>query len=136
MIRRRYLPISDNRRENKKYFFCALVAVRGITGTGEAAGAGEFYKGKMEKIAGGCWGWDSVSVTWCKALDSGDAVVVLQSNRKAFDATLKDPEFLADAKKSRLNADPVPTEDIEKAVSALFKLDRDLAANLKDVLYN
>jgi hypothetical protein len=39
-------------------------------------------------------------------------------------------------KKSRLNADPVPTEDIEKAVSALFKLDRALAANLKDVLYN
>ena len=49
MIRRRYLPISDNRSENKKNFFCALVAVRDITGTGEAAGAGEFYKGKMEK---------------------------------------------------------------------------------------
>lgn len=120
MIRRRYLPNSDNRTENKKNSFCALVAVRGITGTGEAAGAGEFYKGKMEKIASGCWGWDSVSVTW----------------RKAFDATLKDPEFLADAKKSRLNADPVPAEDIEKAVSALFKLDRALAAKLKDVLYN
>ena len=71
MTRHRYHPISDNRSENKKNFFCALAAVRGITGTGEAAGV-----------------------------------------------------------------DPVPTEDIEKAVSALFKLDRALAANLKDVLYN
>src|SRR5262245_20064880 len=123
------------------------------------------YKGTAEvrlaaeggEVAGGCWGWDSVSVTWRKALDSGDAVVVLQANRKnhpdlpqvpqaiklaktdegrkmidvgihsdsdivrtytlppatpkdrvqvlrrAFDATLKDPEFVADAKKSRLN---------------------------------
>lgn len=119
MIRRRYLPISDNRSENPKKN-CALVAVRGKTGTGEAAGVNDFYKGKKENIAGSRWGWDPVSVTW----------------RKAFDATLKDPEFLADTKKSRPDADPVPTEDIEKAVSALFKLDRALAANLKDVLYN
>ena len=28
------------------------------------------------EIAGGCWGWDSVSVTWRKALDTGDTVVV------------------------------------------------------------
>ncbi|HEX2930667.1 MAG TPA: tripartite tricarboxylate transporter substrate-binding protein, partial [Candidatus Binatia bacterium] len=48
------------------------------------------YKGTAEvrlaaeggEIAGGCWGWDSVSVTWRKALDSGDAAVVLQINRK------------------------------------------------------
>lgn len=120
MTRHRYHPISDNRSENKKSFFCALVTVHGLASAGEGAGVDNFYKGKKEKIAGSCWGWDSVSVTW----------------RKAFDTTLRDPEFLADAKKSRLNADPVPAEDIEKAISSLFKLDRALAANLKDVLYN
>ena len=142
------------------------------------------------EVAGGCWGWDSVSVTWRKALDSGDAVVVLQANRrshpdlpnipqaikfakteearkmidvgihgdsdivrtytlppgtpkdrvqllrKAFDATLKDPEFVADAKKSRLNVDPIAAEDLEKDISGLFKLDPALVTKLKDVLYN
>jgi tripartite-type tricarboxylate transporter receptor subunit TctC len=156
------------------------------------------YKGTAEvrlaaeggEIAGGCWGWDSVSVTWRKALDSGDAVVVLQANRKnhpdlpnvpqvikfakteearkmidvgihgdsdivrtytlppgtpkdrvqllrrAFDATLTDSEFVADAKKSRLNIDPVAPDEIEKDIAGLFKLDPALVAKLKDVLYN
>ena len=142
------------------------------------------------EIAGGCWGWDSVSVTWRKALDSGDAVVVLQANRKthadlpnvpqaikfaksdeartmievgihgdsdivrtytlppgtpkdrvlalrkAFDGTLKDPDFVADAKKSRLNIGPIPVDDIEKDIAGLFKLDPKLVAKLKEVLYN
>ena len=142
------------------------------------------------EIAGGCWGWDSVSVTWRKALDTGDTVVVLQANRKthpelanvpqaikfakteearkmidvgihgdsdivrtytlppgtpkdrvlalrtAFDATLKDPDFVADAKKSRLNIGPIPVEDIERDIAGLFKLDPALVSKLKDVLYN
>ena len=129
-------------------------------------------------------------MTWRKALDSGDAVVVLQVNRKnhpdlpnvpqaikfaktdearriidvgihgdsdivrtytlppgtpkdrvqalrrAFDATLKDPEFIADAKKSRLNIDPVAADEIEKDIAGLFKLDSALIGKLKDILYN
>jgi tripartite-type tricarboxylate transporter receptor subunit TctC len=159
--------------------------VTGYKGTADvrlAAEAGE--------IAGGCWGWDSVSVTWRKALDSGDAVVVLQANRKthpelpkipqaiklakseegrkmievgihsdsdivrtytlppgtpkdrvqilrqAFAATLKDPEFVADAKKSKLNIDPVTPDMIEKDIAALFKLEPSMTAKLKDLLYN
>ena len=47
----------------------------------------------------------------------------VQLLRKAFEDTLKDPEFLADAKKSKLNVDPVPADVIEKDISALFKLD-------------
>lgn len=142
------------------------------------------------EIAGGCWGWDSVSVTWRKALESGDAVVVLQANRRnhpdlpnvpqavkfaktdearrmidvgihsdsdivrtytlppgtpkarvqllrrAFDATLKDPDFVADAKKTRLNIGPIPAADIERDIQGLFKLDPALIAKLKEVLYN
>ncbi len=156
------------------------------------------YKGTAEvrlaaeggEIAGGCWGWDSISVTWRKALDSGDAVVVLQANRrthpelaqvpqaiklaksdegrkmievgihsdsdivrtytlppgtpkdrvqllrKAFEDTLKDTEFVADAKKSKLNIDPVPADVIEKDIAALFKLDPAMVGKLKELLYN
>jgi tripartite-type tricarboxylate transporter receptor subunit TctC len=159
--------------------------VTGYKGTADIRLAAE-----SGEIAGGCWGWDSVSVTWRKALDSGDAVVVLQANRKthpdlpqvpqaiklaksdegrkmievgvhsdsdivrtytlppgtpkdrvqllrkAFESTLKDPEFLADAKKSRLNVDPVGPEAIEKDIANLFKLDPSLISKFKDILYN
>jgi tripartite-type tricarboxylate transporter receptor subunit TctC len=159
--------------------------VTGYKGTADIRLAAE-----SGEIAGGCWGWDSVSVTWRKALDSGDAVVVLQANRKthpdlpqvpqaiklaktdegrkiidvgvhsdsdivrtytlppgtpkdrvqllrkAFDSTLKDPEFLADAKKSKLNVDPVSPEAIEKDIANLFKLDPSLVNKLKDILYS
>lgn len=159
--------------------------VTGYKGTADvrlAADGGE--------IAGGCWGWDSISVTWRKALDSGDVVVVLQANRrnhpdlpnvpqaiklaksdesrrmievgihgdsdivrtytlppgtpkdrvqilrKAFEATLKDPEFTADAKKSRLNVNYIPADEIEKDIAGLFKLDPGLIGKLRDILYN
>jgi tripartite-type tricarboxylate transporter receptor subunit TctC len=159
--------------------------VTGYKGTAEVRLAAE-----SGEIAGGCWGWDSVSVTWRKALDSGEAVVVLQANRKthpdlpqvpqaiklakseegrkmidvgvhsdsdivrtytlppgtpkdrvqllrkAFEATLKDSDFLADAKKSRLNVDPVGPEAIEKDIANLFKLDPSLISKFKDILYN
>lgn len=59
----------------------------------------------------------------------------VQLLRKAFDATLKDPEFVADAKKSKLNIGPISPEDIEKDIAGLFKLDPKLVNKLKDVLY-
>ena len=159
--------------------------VTGYKGTADirlAADGGE--------LAGGCWGWDSISVTWRKALDSGDVAVILQANRKnhpdlpnvpqaiklaksdesrrmidvgihgdsdivrtytlppgtpkervqllrkAFEATLKDAEFVADAKKARLNIDYIPADEIEKDIAGLFKLDPGLVGKLKDVLYN
>ena len=159
--------------------------VTGYKGTADvrlAADGGE--------LAGGCWGWDSISVTWRKALDSGDVAVILQANRKnhpdlpnvpqaiklaksdesrrmidvgihgdsdivrtytlppgtpkdrlqilrkAFEATLKDAEFAADAKKARLNIDYIPADEIERDIAGLFKLDPGLVGKLKDVLYN
>ncbi|HXG52115.1 MAG TPA: tripartite tricarboxylate transporter substrate-binding protein [candidate division Zixibacteria bacterium] len=176
----------DNATRILKYALgLPIQLVSGYKGTADirlAAEAGE--------IAGGCWGWDSVSVTWRKGLDSGEVVVVLQANRKthpdlpkvpqaiklakteegrklievgihgdseivrtytlppgtpkdrvlllrkAFEATLKDPEFVADAKKSKLNMDPVSAEDIEKDIAGLFKLDAATVAKLKEILYN
>ncbi|HWO42980.1 MAG TPA: hypothetical protein VNO43_14365, partial [Candidatus Eisenbacteria bacterium] len=54
--------------------------------------------------------------------------------RKAFAATLKDPEFLADAKKSKLDIDPVSGEEMEKVVHGLYKIDPAVLGKLKEVL--
>jgi tripartite-type tricarboxylate transporter receptor subunit TctC len=141
------------------------------------------------ELAGVCgWTWDSLKATWPKALDSGDAVVVLQTVsqaiselpkiplainfaksedsrqliqagihdvsdvtysyvlppgtpkdrveglRKAFAATMKDPEFLADTKKSRLGIDPLSGEELENTIGQLFRLSPSVVSKLKEVL--
>jgi tripartite-type tricarboxylate transporter receptor subunit TctC len=58
----------------------------------------------------------------------------VQILRKAFADTLKDPDFLADAKRSKLDIDPVPGEEVEKLVQGLYKIDAATLARLKDVL--
>ncbi|MBI2211510.1 MAG: hypothetical protein HYU47_13125, partial [Deltaproteobacteria bacterium] len=54
--------------------------------------------------------------------------------RKAFADTLKDPAFLAEAKKSKLDIDPIPGDEMEKVVGGLFKIEPGMVAKLKDVL--
>jgi tripartite-type tricarboxylate transporter receptor subunit TctC len=54
--------------------------------------------------------------------------------RKAFMDTMKDPEFLADAKKSNLEIDLVAGEELERTVAGLFKLSPPIVAKLKEVL--
>lgn len=54
--------------------------------------------------------------------------------RKAFADTLRDPEFLADAKKSRLDVEPISGEELEKTVAGLFRLESSMVARLKEVL--
>jgi tripartite-type tricarboxylate transporter receptor subunit TctC len=68
------------------------------------------------------------------ALPPGTPKPVVQSLRKAFAATLKDPEFLADAKKARLDIDPIDGEAIANEVKGLFNLDRSLVETLKEIL--
>jgi tripartite-type tricarboxylate transporter receptor subunit TctC len=60
----------------------------------------------------------------------------VQTLRKAFETTLKDAEFVAEAKKADLNINLVPGDEVEKIISGLFKLDPALVAKFKDVLYN
>jgi tripartite-type tricarboxylate transporter receptor subunit TctC len=60
-----------------------------------------------------------------------ERVLVLQ---KAFHATMKDAEFLEDAKKSKLDIDPVTAQEIEKAVAAIRKLPPEMLAKLRDVV--
>ncbi|MBI2997616.1 MAG: hypothetical protein HYY46_04060 [Deltaproteobacteria bacterium] len=54
--------------------------------------------------------------------------------RRAFVETLKAPEFLSAAEKSRLSIDPVSGEEVKKIVSGLFELPPSLVARLKDIL--
>jgi tripartite-type tricarboxylate transporter receptor subunit TctC len=54
--------------------------------------------------------------------------------RQAFVRTLKDPAFLAEAEKTKLEVDPVTGEDLEKIVAGIFKTNSQVLAKLKDVL--
>ena len=157
--------------------------VAGYKGTSEIRMAAE-----SGELAGGCWTWDSIRATWTKAIESGDAVVVLQLLakphadlpnvplaqslaksdearqlmqagvqdpadyyrpyllpprtpkdrveilRKALQDTMKDPEFLADAAKSRLDIDPVTGTELEVLVRGLFKLSPSMISKLKTIL--
>ena len=141
------------------------------------------------ELAGVCgWTWDSLKATWSRALDSGDANVLLQTVpqpiaelpkvplaislakseearqliqtgihdvadltysyvapprtpkerlsvlRKAFSDTMKDPEFIADAKKSRLGIDAMTGDELGQTVGRLFRTPPAVVSKLKDVL--
>jgi tripartite-type tricarboxylate transporter receptor subunit TctC len=77
---------------------------------------------------------DPNSITRPYSLPPGtpkDRVRLLQ---KAFMDTMKDAEFLADAKKAQLDIAPVPGEEVEKTVARFFKLDAALVAKLREIL--
>jgi len=54
--------------------------------------------------------------------------------RKAFAETMKDPAFLAEAKKGNLDITPAEGAELERNVREVFNLDAALTARLKDVL--
>jgi len=155
----------------------------------------EGYKGSADvrraadagEVHGGCWGWDSVKVTWKDSLDTKTAQVLVQvmptkhkdlsdvptafefaktdearqlleisanggrllrnygmspgtpkhlleTVRKGFSATMKDPEFTAAAEKAGLEVDPLTGEEVEKLVHDLFKTPPQVVEQLKRVL--
>lgn len=50
----------------------------------------------------------------------------LAALREAFDTTMKDPEFLADMKKSKLDVDPVTGQEIQELVTKLWSSPKDV----------
>jgi tripartite-type tricarboxylate transporter receptor subunit TctC len=60
-----------------------------------------------------------------------DRVEVL---RKAFMGTMKDPEFLAEAKKANLNINPLDGATLEHNVKEVFNVDATLVPKLKEIL--
>jgi tripartite-type tricarboxylate transporter receptor subunit TctC len=77
---------------------------------------------------------DPAAITRPYALGPGTPKDRVELLRKAFMATLKDPEFIADAKKSRIDTDPLTGAEVEKIVANLFKMDSSLVKQLKDIL--
>jgi hypothetical protein len=58
----------------------------------------------------------------------------VQILRNAFMATMKDPDFLADAKKAKLDLDPDNGAGLERNVKEIFDLEPALVVKLKEIL--
>jgi tripartite-type tricarboxylate transporter receptor subunit TctC len=58
----------------------------------------------------------------------------VRTMRAAFMSTLKDPAFMAEAQKTKLEVDPVTGEQLEKIVAGLFKTSPEILGKLKEVL--
>ena len=58
----------------------------------------------------------------------------MQALRKGLADTYKDPEFIADAQKARLDMAPLSGEELERVVDRTYKLDKNLITKLKDIL--
>lgn len=57
----------------------------------------------------------------------------IQTLQKAFMDTVKDPEFLADAKKAKLDINPLSGAELERNVQEVFGLDASLVAKTKEI---
>jgi tripartite-type tricarboxylate transporter receptor subunit TctC len=77
---------------------------------------------------------DTATITRPYFLSPGTPKERAQILRKAFMDTLKDPEFLSEAKKGSLDIEPVTGEEIETIVNDLFKLEPAWVAKLKAIL--
>ena len=55
--------------------------------------------------------------------------------RTAFEATLKDPAFIAEAERTKLTIEPVSGDELTRMIHGLFTLDPTLLAKLKAILY-
>ncbi|MBM4264662.1 MAG: hypothetical protein FJ145_24960 [Deltaproteobacteria bacterium] len=140
------------------------------------------------ELGGLCWGWEVMKAQWAKALDGGDARVVIQavakaeadlpkvplaieqaktdegkqliqvgihdqatilrpfalppatpknlvrSMQRAFQETMKDPQFLAEMRQAKLGVEPVDAAEIERVVAGLTKLEASLANKLRDII--
>jgi tripartite-type tricarboxylate transporter receptor subunit TctC len=67
-------------------------------------------------------------------LPPGTAKDRVELLRKAFTATMSDPEFVADAKKAKLDLNPLTGQELEKIIASVYKLDGSLVEKLKAIL--
>ena len=49
-------------------------------------------------------------------------------------ATMKDPQFLAEAKTAKLDLNPLPGDEVEKIVHGFFSLPPSVATKLRDIV--
>src|SRR5262245_10419285 len=77
---------------------------------------------------------DVGAITYLYTIPPGTPKDRVQIFRKAFQATLKDAEFIAEAKKGNFELDPVAGEELEKIVHRLFQADAAIVNKLRDLL--
>jgi tripartite-type tricarboxylate transporter receptor subunit TctC len=58
---------------------------------------------------------------------------ILKTLRAAFDATVKDPEFLKEAAKQKLDIDPVSGAELEKLVREVYATPKQIIERVKSV---
>jgi len=58
----------------------------------------------------------------------------LAALRAAYDATMRDPEFLAEAMALNLEVDPVPGEKMQKIVEKVLATPKEIAAKAKGLM--
>jgi tripartite-type tricarboxylate transporter receptor subunit TctC len=57
-----------------------------------------------------------------------------QALRRAFDATLKDPAFLAEADKLRLDVNPVTGEEVDRLIAELYASPSDIVEEARKAI--
>jgi tripartite-type tricarboxylate transporter receptor subunit TctC len=77
---------------------------------------------------------DLAAATWLYMLPPGTPKERVHVLRKAFQETMKDPQFLGDATKSKLDIDFVSGDELEKIVNRLYKLNPSILAKLRSAL--
>lgn len=77
---------------------------------------------------------DAGALLFAYSMPPGTPKEPVQIMRQALMTTFKDPDFLADAKKSMLAIDPVSGEEMDKIIAGLFKLEPSLVSKLKAIL--
>jgi hypothetical protein len=60
----------------------------------------------------------------------------VQILRRAFLATLRDPEYLAEAGKAKIEVHATRGEDVERLVADLFTLDPPTVTRLRTILFD
>lgn len=74
------------------------------------------------------------AITRLYAVPPGTPKDRVRTLQKSFMDTMKDADFLAEAKKSNLDIDPTSGEDTGKAIESLFHLEPALVAKMKTIL--
>jgi tripartite-type tricarboxylate transporter receptor subunit TctC len=77
---------------------------------------------------------NSAAILRAYALPPGTPKDRVELLRKAFLATMKDPEFLAEMNKANLSVNPLSGAEMEKIVAGFFKLQPKQVARLKEIL--
>lgn len=77
---------------------------------------------------------DASAITYLYSVAPGTPTDRIQTLRHAFLGTMKDPEFLADAKKANMDLTPLSGEEVERIVGRFFKLSPAMVAKLKEIL--